>query len=618
MRKEFTVDQNIIQHIIHAQAGTIGKAIIELIMNAIDAGADNVSVQVSETGFVCTDSGNGFQDKDEIEKFFGRFGTPHEEGDSTYGRFRLGRGQIMAFASTQWFSNSWKMSVDTFHSGFTYDLEPLSQEQPGCRIVGDWYELIQRSDVLRLIQELRSLVRYTPATITLNGDVINRDPSKEEWDLIDDYAYYRVRAEGSIAIYNQGVLVRNDSGGYWGFGGVVVSKKPIALNVSRTEILRNIDPVWKHIAKQLKSISTKVVPKKATRFTESYRESVTRMLLSGSPEHIDLYTSAPVITILPGKKHLSIYDFLHYVSTKYKGRPQNNRFTVLTDTNQIPLAESIAYTKTIMIVHPATLDRFGVADTGEFTVSLKEIFHSFSNSDLYQGAWKNRHVERLRNNFPKILPFNEVKSDFKVDYEILDERKFLDKETLRVWTALRWSLNEFVQVAFRLEKDENVKSSETSKEIPQVCLGKSTASAAWTDGQSFIAIDIEQVLLLKKYPIEYAGKIFSFVTHELAHEGESVDAGHDENFYLRYHDLSIDLAYARERLLKAFLYKYVQSLEHEKKQVKGELFNSMRLLERAAIGRLRVEISESLNATYLAIALLDPTLVLDTKGDTAP
>ncbi len=113
----FELDPQIIHHIIYSQAGSIGKALIELLMNSVDASATVIHLTVTRDGFSCSDDGNGFVSKEDVVRYFGRFGTPHQEGDATYGRFRLGRGQIMAHARTVWQSNNWEMSVDTRSMG---------------------------------------------------------------------------------------------------------------------------------------------------------------------------------------------------------------------------------------------------------------------------------------------------------------------------------------------------------------------------------------------------------------------------------------------------------------------------------------------------------------------
>lgn len=138
MKLPFELDPQIIHHIIYSQAGSIGKAIIELIMNSVDANASRVQLEITKEGFTCSDDGQGFATRDDVIRYFGRFGTPHQEGDATYGRFRLGRGQIMAHASTIWQSNSWQMTVDTRSMGYSYELDDIS-EMSGCNIQGSWY-----------------------------------------------------------------------------------------------------------------------------------------------------------------------------------------------------------------------------------------------------------------------------------------------------------------------------------------------------------------------------------------------------------------------------------------------------------------------------------------------
>ncbi|WP_287923609.1 ATP-binding protein [Diaphorobacter sp.] len=60
-------------------------------MNAVDAGATKFNVTMDAKEFVVEDNGRGFQSREEIENWFECFGTPHEEGDATYGKFRNGR-----------------------------------------------------------------------------------------------------------------------------------------------------------------------------------------------------------------------------------------------------------------------------------------------------------------------------------------------------------------------------------------------------------------------------------------------------------------------------------------------------------------------------------------------
>ncbi|WP_409193150.1 ATP-binding protein [Enterobacter sp. CP102] len=216
MRYPFELDPQIIHHIIYSQAGSIGKAVIELTMNSVDARAGCVRIDITPDGFSCQDDGHGFASFEDVKRYFGRFGTPHKEGDATYGRFRLGRGQIMAHARTVWCSRQWQMSVDTRVMGYSYEVDERDEPVQGCIITGEWYEPLSSQERMSCIQEIRDLVRYTPIIVQLNGAVISRPPENEKWDAEDEFAWYRVREDGAVSVYNQGVLVRHDPGHLWG------------------------------------------------------------------------------------------------------------------------------------------------------------------------------------------------------------------------------------------------------------------------------------------------------------------------------------------------------------------------------------------------------------------
>lgn len=76
MRHPFELDLEIIHHIIYSQAGSVAKALIELIMNSVDAGAGAVILDITPEGFTCCDDGHGFASHDDVKRYFGRFGTP--------------------------------------------------------------------------------------------------------------------------------------------------------------------------------------------------------------------------------------------------------------------------------------------------------------------------------------------------------------------------------------------------------------------------------------------------------------------------------------------------------------------------------------------------------------
>ncbi|WP_409160593.1 ATP-binding protein [Pectobacterium sp. B2J-2] len=577
MRYPFELDPQIIHHIIYSQAGSLGKALIELLMNSVDAQASSVLLTVSREGFICVDDGHGFASRDDVVNYFGRFGTPHIEGDATYGRFRLGRGQIMAHARTVWRSLAWQMRVDTRTMGYNYDLDDFNDAVPGCQISGEWYEPLSEVEFMSAVQEIRDLVRYTSVRVELNGRLITRNPATEKWDAEDEFAWYRVRNEGAVSIYNQGVLVRHDPGHVWGVGGLIVSKRAIGLNVSRTEILRKTCPVWKSISKQFGELAAVFASKVGHyRKTESRREHAVKALLAGDDALVTLYRDEEVITLLPGKKHVTLFNFLRNCRRNRPG-DYEGCFTIANEIDGIPLGEQLARSDIVVVVHPDTLTRFGCNSGDDFIECLSQI-HCNLRQHGDQNSWYMRGCFE-----PAIIDFTTLKEAFVERTQLLREKDVLDAETLRVWRALRWCL---CQYARRCTGGGGRWTHYTrGGKIFHILLGEATSAEAWTDGESYIAYDIDIVRRLRADPLRTASYLFSLTEHEVAHEGDSMDCGHDEAFYQRFHDISIRMAEERQRYMHAFLMKYTTSMESEGKKAAGKAWQERFLADRVGSGR---------------------------------
>ncbi|KKI36136.1 DNA mismatch repair protein MutL [Burkholderia vietnamiensis] len=578
----FELDPEIIHHVIHSQAGSIGKAIIELLMNSVDARATTVRLSMTKDGFTCSDDGTGFASRADVIRYFGRFGTPHKEGDATYGRFRLGRGQIMAHASTIWHSNAWEMTVDTQTMGYHYDLEEPESAQAGCVITGRWYDRLSDSELMSAVQEIRDLVRYTPISVELNGRIITRDPRTERWDAEDDFAWYRAKEDGAVSIYNQGVLVRHDPGHMWGAGGLIVSKRAIALNVSRTEILRKTCPVWKAIAKQFSTLADDVRSRLGEhRKTEASREKSARALLAGDPNIVEIYRKEEVITLLPGKRHVTMETFLRNCDYSHN-KKQGNRFTVVEDGFDVPKGEAIAREGIAVVVHPQTLDRFGCYNAQDLLDCVNRI-----HTNIREDVARNRTRFWGRLALPELVAFATLRDAFVERTLLVTERNALDKETLRAWKALRTILHHYAAVLTGGERYYNSSAATRGGKSFQILLGQSNTAEAWTDGETYIALTIDVVKRLTAAPLQAAAYIFALVEHEIAHEGDSLDCGHDDAFHRRFHDLTIRHAADRQWFMHAWLMRYTTSLEMEGNRSNGAAWRERYLVDRAGNGRVK-------------------------------
>jgi hypothetical protein len=78
--------KDLLLSVIQRQAGTLQKAILEGVMNAVDAKASGVSVKLTSQAVEIIDNGQGFRSRQEIEQWFEVFGQPHSESEAkTYG-----------------------------------------------------------------------------------------------------------------------------------------------------------------------------------------------------------------------------------------------------------------------------------------------------------------------------------------------------------------------------------------------------------------------------------------------------------------------------------------------------------------------------------------------------
>lgn len=576
----FELDPAIVHHIIHSQAGSIAKAVIELLMNSVDAKATTVRVTLDHKGFACADDGAGFASREDVLRYFGRFGTPHQEGDATYGRFRLGRGQIMAHASSRWDSNSWRMTVDTRVMGYNYELDDLDESTSGCRIEGVWYDPLNSQELMSTLQEIRDLVRYTPVSVELNGGLITRDPRAEKWDHEDEFAYYRAREDGAVSIYNQGVLVRHDAGHVWGAGGLIVSKKAIGLNVSRTEILRKTCEVWKPIAKQFGKMADEVAGRLGDhRKTESRREKNARALLSGDDDALRIFASEEVVTLLPGKRHVTMQALLRVAKYRHQ-----LRISVVENAHDVPKAEAIAREDILQLIHPQTLTRFGCYSAIDFQEAMQRIVKQLVEKLRVPATPQHQHFGS--NLFqPEFACFETLKRNFVEKTRLVTETSALDKETRRAWTALRWCLKQYVGACLGASRYRSgrLRYGETSFHI---LLGDSNTAEAWTDGKTYIAIDIQVVKRLKTDPLKTVAYIMTLVEHEVSHEGDSLGCGHDEAFFQRFHDLTLQMAPERQWYTHKWLVKYTTSMENEGKKAAGSAWRERFLTDRAGSGRI--------------------------------
>lgn len=516
-RREFRMHKDMLWSVIKSQAGTFDKAVLELLMNAVDAGATEVCVEFDGKTFSVQDDGKGFAGREEIVRFFETFGTPHQAGDATYGKFRMGRGQIMAFTRNLWRSGQFRMEVDIKEKGLAYDLVTLAEEAVGCRIEGELYDPMSPSDTIRTIDGLASMCKYMPIPVYINDKRASIPMDDVKWTMEDEDAYYKLNPEGQmLEAYNLGVMVRRYYGAQaCGVGGIVVSKVALETNFARNDLLVAQCEVWKRITAKLKQYAAKHQEKRPKQ-DEPYRVMMLDRILSGAfddaQEFMDALTDAKVVTDYSGK-HFSFESLCNRVE-------KLGRLVALEAHSHT--ADRVHQKQLALVVSPKFMDR---AQGAPMKAILQRIDANLSTFGVHAGQYMRVRLARL---IERIKPLDEVAGSMSEDHDIVDEKDLSKEENvvLRVLNRMaEW-------MAYRLELQPR-----------KVRVCSSDSVDGFTDGKSVIFVERKFL----KVP-GYAGALFAhfdnvkqLLIHEFVHEeDDSTGHGHPAEFYERYHDITAE------------------------------------------------------------------------------
>ncbi|HHP5492931.1 TPA: ATP-binding protein [Aeromonas veronii] len=513
-RRQFQLHPAIIKSIINEQAGSITKAFAELVMNAIDAEATRIDIEATADGkFKLIDNGKGFTSRQEIEMFFETFGSPHVDGDAKYGRFRIGRGQIMSYARTVWRSGKFEMRVDLESDGefFGYDLIEHEDEVSGCTITGETYrvdayltldELLGSNSVYYCSDGLENMVRYVSIPVFVNGSQINELPESRKWDFEDDHAWYLFDRKNMLQVYNLGVYVCNIEAKEFGIGGVVVSKRALSLNMARNTVVIHKCDVWNAITSEINNrFSLRL--EKTGKLTEP---EVTRLLreLAFGKKTIELHI----------QKKLRTTKFIKDVFGQLKTPDDivsGDLFT-LYDGKHMAIAERAQSSGLAVVIMPETLVEMGANISLENTINFINIL--------------KRKLGYFRPKVTSGIDFSHFVSELSDTSSIIDDKDLKPEQAL-VLKLLR-GIN--ADIAYLVEGG--------SYKQRKLLAGTSDKMSAWTDGHSYIAIHTD--LLNGIRGSRYGGgpvKLVHVLAHEYAHgESSTGDHAHDYDFYKKYHD----------------------------------------------------------------------------------
>lgn len=510
--REFKLDQALLRHVISGQSGTVHKALAELITNALDAGAKSCKVELTLAGFVVEDDGEGF-DPAQFETHFGKLGFDHAEHTRLVGRFGVGRAQMWSLAKTRYRTSTLKADVDIETHGYGYELTENLPHHRGVRVEGTWYKPLDGADLYEAERELERMCVWCAMPITLNGQKISKTPQESKFSFVDDNAYFNLKPDGRfIEVYSQGIKVAQLYSGKYGCGGTIITKRGRALqvNLARNDLVTAKCPLWPEIERVIKQQAKAFADdgRKRNTTNDNTRAAAVRALLGdhGYPAGEKL-AHEKHFTLITGS-HVSLYTLLKASAWTVS----NERSTAV---------ENLHRSGTASVLSPRTLERFDVESVADLQEALIRYFRRCYGRD------------HIANKIAKIKIFPSAKdcpAYGSEEYTTVPDNK-LDADRRAVLTLAR-DLNESVYWFLRGEKA-------IAGELRTLTAGQSEHAAAWTDGETFIALSEQLLKRAGQNGLSGWLELTLVLVHEWLHDmASNQHHGHPVEFLQAYHDLS--------------------------------------------------------------------------------
>jgi hypothetical protein len=540
--KRLVAHENLIYDVICRQAGTLSKAILEGVMNSIDAGATRIDVEIKSTEITISDNGEGFKSEKEIDEWFGTFGTPHEVDeddnsvDARYGRFRMGRGQLFAFGVNHWITNEFTMVVDVKHQGLKFTTEQHATVQhKGCRVFVDLYALQTPSELQATVRDISKFCMYVDVPLYVNSVQVNTPPATLSWDYETEDGWMKTivsqenstnawRSNKGVDIYQQGVFVETVPEYELGVGGTVVSKGPLKLNFARNQVMRGSCPRWKRMYKLMRDVGQNNVKRKQT-LSVNERLAVIDQIRSGDMRYFDVKTL---------KLFEDVQQKTWSASQIHQACNRNSIFDLLPDETLAvsfapplhPIGDRVLQARRALVLSRSVLEQWQVPEDEFVKKVLRRIIPSIKIS---------------------YVPLSELDASQECEYHLLRD-KDLTKKDKRILATLQ-DAGHIISRKF-----SNLNESRSPRIIRA---GKSSHAYAWTDGHSFIAFDITHLRSALNTPTLDGWMVIARVLlHEYCHsEPDTQGHMHDAHFYYTFHEMSEHLVSIARYLENKYLTK---------------------------------------------------------------
>ena len=507
MNKEtlaFTVSPSIIRHLIERQAGTLDKAILELITNGIDAGASRIDVEFhDEYRISVRDNGRGFRTREEVEKHFGDFGFDHDTEEERAmgrinGRFGMGRSQVYGFGRSSWRTHSFCMDVDIrSEKDLAFDLTcGLPDAVDGCHIDVELYEPMSTVDKERVRRTLKDHVKYAPSAIYVDQKRVNEDVSNIKWTAESERLMFlnKPTATYGLEVHNMGIYVNRFARSTIGVSGVIVSKLPHSFKVtmSRTDIHRSCE-MWAEMLKLVKPFKERQRRKK--QLTDDDRMGIARDWLYGELSDTTVMSRARVFKTVKGN-WLTIRQLFNHA----------NGLVAVNMGRGDRIAEAIHESHSMAVLACDFYDWIDASSAEKVITALNTM------SRWAHGEWGADTFE--------LGDYDAARKQFNGKLITVDKRKYtkLQKAQLASLNYVNGHIANGVKNGQRRISTGNKR---------RLTLGDADTALAWTDGRNYICIKRGFMNSCFEDGLDGILRLLSVVVHEQLHTESDAKETHD-------------------------------------------------------------------------------------------
>lgn len=517
-RKDFVIHRNALSHLFRHQAGTLDKAIMELVMNSIDAKATQCFVTLTGDTVIVQDNGKGFTSSKEIERCFATVGSPYSEeesGSKTYGAFRMGRGQAFAFGKNTWRSNRYQMYVDIDEDLDGFLLTELDEPVDGCEITIELSTPMCSSAIRYMQGDLENNLQYVPIDLYIRrvadgemGDfkqVVPQalPPTTTRYKTKAYTTYLHDETSHGIAVYNQGVYVMTIPPSNYGLSGVINTHQRLGVNYARNDVLASC-PLWQRIVKRLNKVSLRTIAEKRT-LTADQRTRLIDSIVRGAVPY-SVVQDAKLVCSVTGR---------YYTLEEVAGW-QTIASALLGD----PLGDMVHQTRQAFVIAEQTLSAFRVSSCNEWKLLLQRIGGLHASTERRFKAMEPRDLL-------DIVQGEEARYQFRT----IPETDYTATE--RLWLSL---------LAAAWTNTAIVSWQHPRPETRTLYIGlASNDTAAWTDGNFGIWFN-RNWLRKQRFSRRGVSAVAHTLVHEYCHDSSNRETHvHGYEFYEKFHDYAVTI-----------------------------------------------------------------------------